>query len=180
MQDLNVTIDYENYKSINYFFKKQSENNSRFSISRSSQQRTLFVFSSQTILSCHPTLCFCEFFLLLTVRLSSSKSETKKQETRVKRKRSKEFYCLAFQNMQDLTITIIKLEKLEMHKLLFQKTKQDQFWCWFYKLWKFPFLTEDIVLNLAAKQYCHATLHHVSANSSFFWQLWLKPNLKSF
>ena len=28
MQDLNVTIDYENYKSINYFFKKQSENNS--------------------------------------------------------------------------------------------------------------------------------------------------------
>ena len=97
-------------------------------VSRSSQQRTLFVFSSQTILSCHPTLCFCEFFLL-TVRLSSSKTEKKKQETRVKRKRSKEFYCLAFQNMQDLTITIIKLEKLEMHKLLFQKTKQDQFWC---------------------------------------------------
>ena len=28
MQDLNVTIDYENYKSINYFLKKQSENNS--------------------------------------------------------------------------------------------------------------------------------------------------------
>ena len=97
-------------------------------VSRSSQQRTLFVFSRQTILSCHPTLCFCEFFLL-TVRLSSSKTEKKKQETRVKRKRSNEFYCLAFQNMQDLTITIIKLEKLEMHKLLFQKTKQDQFWC---------------------------------------------------
>ena len=34
-----------------------------------------FKFSSQTILSWHPTLCFCEFFLLLTVRLSSSKSE---------------------------------------------------------------------------------------------------------
>ena len=138
-----------------------------------------FKFSSQTILSWHPTLCFCEFFLLLTVTFSSSKSEKKKQETRVKRKRSKEFYCLAFQNMQDLTITIIKLEKLEMHKLLFQKTKQDQFWCWFYKLWKFPFSTEDIILNSAAKQSCHVTLHHISVNSSFFWQ-WLKPNLKSF
>ena len=78
-------------------------------VSRSSQQRTLFVFSSQTILSCHPTLCFCEFFLFLTGRLGSSKSEKKKQETRVKRKRSKEFYCLAFQDMQDLTTTIIKL-----------------------------------------------------------------------
>ena len=111
-----------------------------------------FKFSSQTILSWHPTLCFCEFFLLLTVTLSSSKSEiryclncvyncddhssldsksavqhmkyfiyhftkseiksqigiipSKKQETRVKRKRSKEFYCLAFQDMQDLNITI--------------------------------------------------------------------------
>ena len=28
MQDLNVTIDKKNYKSLNYFFKKQSENNS--------------------------------------------------------------------------------------------------------------------------------------------------------
>ena len=111
-----------------------------------------FKFSRQSILSWHPTLCFCEFFLLLTVTLSSSKSEIryclncvhncddhssldsksavqhmkyfiyhftkseiesqigimplKKQETRVKRKRSKEFYCLAFQDMQDLNITI--------------------------------------------------------------------------
>ena len=77
-------------------------------VSRSSQQRTLFVFSSQTILSCYSTFSFRYFFLFLTVRLSSSKSEKKKQETRVKRKRSKEFYCLAFQDMQDLTITIIK------------------------------------------------------------------------
>ena len=30
----------------------------------------------------------------------------KKQEMRVKRKRNKEFYCLAFQDMQDLNITI--------------------------------------------------------------------------
>ena len=28
MQDLNVTIDKKNYKYLNYFFKKQSENNS--------------------------------------------------------------------------------------------------------------------------------------------------------
>ena len=30
----------------------------------------------------------------------------KKQEARVKRKRSKEFYCLAFRGMQDLNVTI--------------------------------------------------------------------------
>ena len=46
MQDLNVTSDEKNYESMNYFFKKQSDNNSgvdSISVEHfASQQRTSF------------------------------------------------------------------------------------------------------------------------------------------
>ena len=116
------------------------------------------------------TLCFCEFFLLLTVTLSSTKSEIryclncvhncddhssldsksavqhmkyfiyhftkseiesqigimllKKQEARVKRKRSKEFYCLAFRGMQDLNVTI-NSRKYKCINCFFKKQSKD-------------------------------------------------------